>query len=738
MQPEPQDLLAGLNPEQVQAVVHKDGPLLVIAGAGSGKTSVLTRRVAYLIEHGDVLPWGILAITFTNKAAREMKSRMETLIGLRANDIWVSTFHAMCVRILRREIEKLGYTSSFTILDATDQLSAVKRCVSDLNIDTKKFEPRSLLAAISGYKNARISPGTATEKAATLFEQMAAKVYTLYQRRLKEQNALDFDDLIEKTVELFTEHDDVLAFYQRKFQYILVDEYQDTNRSQYELVTLLAKRHRNLCVVGDADQSIYAWRGADISNILSFEKDYPDAVVVKLEQNYRSTQSILDAANAVIKNNRNRPEKRLWTANKGGSRVRVHMAMDEREEARYLVEEAQRLHDERDVPYSEMAVLYRTNAQSRVVEELCLQAGIPYRVVGGTRFYERKEIKDVVAYLRLIANPRDDIAFSRIINEPRRGIGDGTLGKLMAYAAQHGVSLIDAIHAGEATGLSLRFREALAGFATLIETLHTMSQYLSVTELTEELYAMSGYRRALLEEKTIESQSRVENLEEFLSLTQEFDLTHEMGSLVDFLTENALETDLDRARSDEDAGVTLMTLHSAKGLEFSVVFLIGMEEGIFPHSRAIDDESEMAEERRLCYVGITRAKQELTLSCAYSRMLFGQTRANMPSRFLKEIPQELVESIGYTRRAVAAAPERMRREPSPGITVVNHVPQGFGGDVAANWQVGDGVLHRKWGVGTVTELAGSGDDLEITVSFEPPIGSRKLMVRFAPIKRVEG
>ncbi|KYP81639.1 DNA helicase PcrA [Ferroacidibacillus organovorans] len=737
MQPESFDILEGLNPQQVQAVIHKNGPLLIVAGAGSGKTSVLTRRVAYLIEHEEVLPWSILAITFTNKAAREMKSRMDRLVGLRANDIWVSTFHAMCVRILRREIEKLGYTSSFTILDATDQLSAVRRCCQELNIDTKKFEPRSLLAAMSSYKNARISPGAATVKAVTLFEQMAARVYTLYQRRLKEQNALDFDDLIEKTVELFTEHDDVLAFYQRKFQYILVDEYQDTNRSQYELVTLLAKRHRNLCVVGDADQSIYAWRGADISNILSFEKDYPDAVVVKLEQNYRSTQSILDAANAVIKNNRNRPEKRLWTANEGGSRVRVHMAMDEREEARYLVEEAQRLHDERDVPYSEMAVLYRTNAQSRVVEELCLQAGIPYRVVGGTRFYERKEIKDVVAYLRLIANPRDDIAFSRIINEPRRGIGEGTLSKLMAYAALSNVSLIDAIHAGEATGLSLRFREALAGFAQMIETLHTMSQYLSVTELAEELYAMSGYRRVLLEDKTIESQARVENLDEFLSLTQEFDMTHETGSLVDFLTENALETDLDRARSDEDAGVTLMTLHSAKGLEFSVVFLIGMEEGIFPHSRAVDDEGEMAEERRLCYVGITRAKQELTLSCAYSRMLFGQTRANMPSRFLKEIPQELVEPIGYTRRAVAA-PERMRREASPGTSARSHVPQGFGGDVAANWQVGDCVEHRKWGNGIVTHLSGSGDDIEITVTFDPPIGSRKLMVRFAPITKVEG
>lgn len=722
-------LLEGLNPPQREAVLATKGPLLIVAGAGSGKTSVLTRRIAYLTAHERVAPWSILAITFTNKAAKEMRERVERLVGPQASDIWVSTFHSMCVRILRRDIERIGYGRGFTILDATDQLSVVKRCLRDLNYDEKKFEPRGVLSAISNFKNQLVEPTRAVGLATDLFAQVAAHVYTEYQARLRAQNSLDFDDLIMKTVQLLETESSVLDFYQAKFQYILVDEYQDTNHSQYRLIQLLAQRYQNLCVVGDSDQSIYRWRGADIGNILSFERDYPSAKVIKLEQNYRSTKSILDAANHVIGNNARRPAKNLWTDNGDGTKVRIFKAFDEHEEARFIMDEAYRRKSSEGMSYSDMTVLYRTNAQSRVIEETCLKAGIPYRVYGGIKFYDRKEIKDILSYLRLIVNPDDNIAVERVINVPKRGIGDGTLARVAAYASENGLSLLAALGEREMIGLSGRFLEPLESFITLIRQLSAQQEFLNVTELTEELIARSGYREALLREHTIEAQSRVENLDEFLSVTKEYDARNPDGGLLGFLTDVALVADADQEGGTGD-GMTLMTLHSAKGLEFPVVFMVGMEEGIFPHTRSLYDEEEMEEERRLCYVGITRAEKELYLTCALSRTLYGQTRGNSPSRFLAEIPAHIVEEYRPQKAESSHA-----RTPVAGKPL--QIPQGFGGDTSIAWAVGDRVEHRKWGLGTVQKVEGTGEDLELTIAFAPPVSARKLMVRFAPITKVD-
>ena len=639
-----EELVKGMNPPQAEAVKYTDGPLLIMAGAGSGKTRVLTHRVAYLMASKQIAPWNILAITFTNKAAREMKDRIARLVGGVADDIWISTFHSMCVRILRRDIDRIRYDRNFSILDSSDQLTAIKQVLKELNLDPKKYEPRTLLGMISNHKNELRSPQDAAGLVGNNpYEKVISDVYTAYEKKLKQNNVLDFDDLIMKAIQLFQEAPDVLAFYQKKFQYIHVDEYQDTNRAQYTLVKLLAQAHENLCVVGDSDQSIYRWRGADIANILTFEKDYPSAHVILLEQNYRSTKRILEAANGVIQNNSSRKDKKLWTENVEGEKLLLHVASDDRDEAFFIINQMKELRQE-GIDYGEMAVLYRTNAQSRGLEEMLLKSNIPYKMVGGTKFYERKEIKDVLAYLRLIANPDEDISFVRVVNEPKRGIGAATIDKLGDFADMQGVSLMDAIRDIELSGIAPRTATKLADFRQMMMDLRQMADYLSISELVEEVLKKTGYEEMLKIEKTLEAESRLENLQEFLSVAQNFEKESDEQTLVAFLTDLTLVSDLDSLDEvDESHQVTLMTLHSAKGLEFPVVFLIGMEEGLFPHSRALNDEEEMEEERRLAYVGITRAEKRLYLTRAQSRMLYGRFQNNPESRFLHELPETLFE-----------------------------------------------------------------------------------------------
>lgn len=736
-----ESILQGLNRQQEEAVTHHEGPLLILAGAGSGKTSVLTKRIAYLIQERKVAPWSILAITFTNKAAREMQERLEALIGGMAHDLWVSTFHSMCVRILRRDIDKLGYTPSFTILDSADQLTAVKQCMSELNIDPKKFEPRGVQAVISGAKNELKKVQTFARQAKTLFDQVAAQVYEAYQKKLQANNSLDFDDLLVKTIDLFESDPETLQFYQNKFQYIHVDEYQDTNHAQYKLVKLLAEKKHNLCVVGDSDQSIYGWRGADIRNILHFEKDYPEAVVIKLEQNYRSTRTILDAANHVIANNRMRKEKNLWSDKQKGEPISLYRAMNEHDEAFFVVQQI-RQYVEQGKSRKDCAILYRTNAQSRVLEECMVMENIPYTLVGGVKFYERKEIKDVLAYLRLLANMSDDISLTRVINVPKRGIGDSTLEKIQEYASRRNLSLFAAMQEVDQIGLASRFVKKIKDFVLLIRNLATQAQYLSVTELTEEMLKLTGYRRELqLEaEKKLEAETRLENIDEFLSLTREFDRKQtdlSEGRLLAFLTEVALVADVDQWDEEVDT-VPLMTMHAAKGLEFPVVFLVGMEEGVFPHMRALDNEEEMEEERRLCYVGITRAEEKLFLTTCLSRTLYGQTKANPESRFLREIPTELIEESGMNRgqgRTWGGGGHLQHHQRASSVPGGLRIPKSMGADLSLTWEVGDQVEHRKWGKGQIIERNGSGDDLELVVLFAEPIGVKKLLARFAPISK---
>lgn len=673
-----QDAITKLNPEQRKAVVTTEGPLLIMAGAGSGKTRVLTHRIAYLIATRKAPPWAILAITFTNKAAREMQERVSQLVGQEGKDIWVSTFHSMCVRILRRDIERIGFSSSFSILDSTDQLSVIRNCMKDLNIDTKKFEPKAVQAMISTAKNELITPQQYEQKVGDYFEGIVAKVYTMYQKRLRQNNSLDFDDLIMKTIELFKEVPDVLDFYQKKFSYIHVDEYQDTNRAQYMLCKLLANKHHRICVVGDSDQSIYRWRGADITNILNFEEDYPEATTIFLEQNYRSTSNILNAANAVIALNTGRKPKNLWTDKGDGDKIKVYRASSEHDEGYFVTSE---IHNsiKRGRSYRDHAILYRTNAQSRVIEETLIKSDIPYQIVGGIKFYDRKEIKDLLAYLRLLSNPDDDISLTRIINVPKRGIGDTTVGKLAAAAAERGVSIFRLLYTVDDLGFSGRTRNALVEFYDMIAALHQMVEYLSVTELTEKLLEMTQYRLELQNENTIESRSRLENIDEFLSVTMEFEKNNEDKTLVAFLTDLALISDIDTMNDEEEDqpgdAVILMTMHSAKGLEFPVVFIIGMEEGVFPHSRAFQDNEELEEERRLAYVGITRAEERLFLTCAQMRTLFGRTTANAPSRFLEEIPEELKEDTEMAR-------DRYRRGAGIGGA---YSGRGFGAGAGSNF-----------------------------------------------------
>jgi DNA helicase-2/ATP-dependent DNA helicase PcrA len=728
-------LLAGLNPEQQEAVRTTNGPLLIMAGAGSGKTRVLTHRIAYLLQEREVAPWNILAITFTNKAAREMRERIDKLVGPEANDIWISTFHSMCVRILRRDIDRIGISRNFTILDDSDQLSVIKNILKDRNIDSKKFEPRALLGSISSAKNELITPKQyAKDASPDPYEKMVSDVYTEYQKRLLKNNALDFDDLIMTTIHLFERVPEVLEFYQRKFQYIHVDEYQDTNRAQYLLVKMMAERFQNLCVVGDSDQSIYRWRGADIANILSFEKDYPNAKVIMLEQNYRSTKNILKAANAVIENNRNRKPKNLWTENNEGTSISYYRAVTEQDEAYFVAKKIREEVETGKRSYNEFAVLYRTNAQSRVIEEVFLKSNIPYKIVGGIKFYDRKEIKDILAYLRLIANPQDEISFARIINVPKRGIGAASIDKIINYGVQHDLPLTEVLEQIDLIGLSSKVTNAVKEFYSHIKGWVQMQEYLSVTELVDEVLDKTGYRDMLKNERSIEAQARLENLDEFLSVTQNFETQSEDKSLVAFLTDLALVADIDRV--DEEPGnqeeVILMTMHSAKGLEFPVVFILGLEEGIFPHLRSLMDDDEMEEERRLAYVGITRAEQELYLTNAQMRTLFGRTNMNPESRFIAEIPEDLIQPLHHVPQkrkaaAVATAP-KMRTIQQPAL-------QSTGGE-QLGWKVGDKATHKKWGTGTVVSVKGQGDSMELDIAFPSPTGIKRLLAKFAPITKV--
>ncbi|SDI41134.1 DNA helicase PcrA [Alteribacillus bidgolensis] len=737
-------MLGGMNPEQKEAVQHTEGPLLVMAGAGSGKTRVLTHRIAYLIREKGVPPYAILAITFTNKAAREMKERVANLVGPVAEDIWMSTFHSMCVRILRRDIDRIGYNRNFSILDSSDQLSVIKQILKDQNIDSKKYDPRSMLGMISSAKNVLDTPEKFAEKAYGPVEETAADVYKEYQRRLRTNHALDFDDLIMMTIKLFKQVPEVLSFYQRKFQYIHVDEYQDTNRAQYVLVNLLAENHRNLCVVGDSDQSIYKWRGADIENILSFENDYEECRSILLEQNYRSTKKILLAANEVIKNNSGRKPKNLWTENDDGKNIHYFQAADERDESVYVVEKIKEAVQNGDYDYSDIAVLYRTNAQSRVMEEMFLKSNINYNMIGGTKFYDRKEIKDVLAYLRVVANPDDDISLGRIINVPKRGIGATTVDKIAAYANNQGISMFAALQEADQIGLSARPTKKLLEFSEQLGNWIQLQDYLSVTELVDELLEKTGYRDALKEDKSLESQSRLENIDEFISVTKDFEKKNEDKSLIAFLTDLALVSDINQEEEDDESAVVMMTLHSAKGLEFPVVFLIGMEEGVFPHSRSLFENEEMEEERRLAYVGITRAEEELHLTHAHMRQLYGRTQANPMSRFIQELPQDVIDgmekenkpdwiktSIGGANSGVSPF-ERKRKAavaPAKGRTISAST-----GGSSFDWQVGDKAEHKKWGTGTVVSIKGEGEDVELDVAF-PTEGVKRLYAKFAPISK---
>ncbi|CAI6236382.1 DNA helicase PcrA [Bacillus subtilis] len=731
-------LLSGLNPVQQEAVKTTDGPLLLMAGAGSGKTRVLTHRIAYLMAEKHVAPWNILAITFTNKAAREMKERVESILGPGADDIWISTFHSMCVRILRRDIDRIGINRNFSILDTADQLSVIKGILKERNLDPKKFDPRSILGTISSAKNELTEPEEFSKVAGGYYDQVVSDVYADYQKKLLKNQSLDFDDLIMTTIKLFDRVPEVLEFYQRKFQYIHVDEYQDTNRAQYMLVKQLAERFQNLCVVGDSDQSIYRWRGADITNILSFEKDYPNASVILLEQNYRSTKRILRAANEVIKNNSNRKAKNLWTENDEGIKISYYRGDNEFGEGQFVAGKIHQLHSSGKRKLSDIAILYRTNAQSRVIEETLLKAGLNYNIVGGTKFYDRKEIKDILAYLRLVSNPDDDISFTRIVNVPKRGVGATSLEKIASYAAINGLSFFQAIQQVDFIGVSAKAANALDSFRQMIENLTNMQDYLSITELTEEILDKTEYREMLKAEKSIEAQSRLENIDEFLSVTKNFEQKSEDKTLVAFLTDLALIADIDQLdQKEEESGgkdaITLMTLHAAKGLEFPVVFLMGLEEGVFPHSRSLMEEAEMEEERRLAYVGITRAEQELYLTNAKMRTLFGRTNMNPESRFIAEIPDDLLENLNEKKETRATSARKMQPRRGPVSRPVSYASK-TGGDTL-NWAVGDKAGHKKWGTGTVVSVKGEGEGTELDIAFPSPVGVKRLLAAFAPIEK---
>lgn len=724
-----------LNREQREAVVTTDGPLLILAGAGSGKTRVLTYRIAYLIENG-VYPGSILAITFTNKAAQEMKERVEGLIGEEARRMWISTFHSACVRILRQDIEKIGFNKSFVIYDTQDQEKVIKDCLEELNIDDKLFPPKKVLSTIGSLKDKLVDADTYYRKNANNYQnRRIAEIYALYQKKLKTNNALDFDDIIMYTIKLFRGNQDVLNYYQRKFRYILVDEYQDTNKAQYELVNMLAKAHGNLCVVGDDDQSIYKWRGADISNILDFEDDYPNVKTIKLEQNYRCTKKILEAANYVIANNENRKEKRLWTENKSGDDIKLFMAETDRDESYFIVNEIERLIDE-GYSYMDFAILYRTNAMSRILEEAFVRSKVPYKVVGGLKFYDRKEVKDILAYLKLINNPADSISLERIVNVPKRGIGNATIEKVKQYGQDRDMGLYSSmLEIQNVEGLTKRAVNSIDKFISLMNHFISVKDDMKVSDLIKEILERTEYIEELKEDDSPESKSRIENLNELYSAAVEFEENPEDKSLSAFLERVALVSDQDSI--NENGGILLMTLHTAKGLEFPVVFIAGMEEGIFPHSSSQEDEDELEEERRLCYVGITRAKQQLYITCARQRLMFGRTMSNSVSSFVDEIPGELIEDISVKQESSFGRvygydnynPIQQRRQ------IPTHPAKAKPANSVSSGEIRAGVkiTHKVFGKGIVIAVKASGNDKQITVLFDSA-GLKNLLLSASPIE----
>ena len=758
-----QNLLEGLNDKQYEAVINTDGPCLVIAGAGSGKTKVLTHKIAYLIQEKNIKPWNILAITFTNKAANEMKERVETLVGDDAKDMWIGTFHSICVKILRRFIDRIGFDHSFVIFDTSDQRTLIKECLKDLKIDDKMFTDRIVQFEISNAKNDMKEPEEyeAMVKGDYRREKIAS-VYNLYQRRLKENNAIDFDDIINYTIKIFKENDDVLDYYTNKFNYILVDEYQDTNKSQFTLIRLLAKAHGNITVVGDNDQGIYSFRGADISNILNFEKDFKGTKIIKLEQNYRCTQNILNAANSVIQNNEVKYKKKLWTENEKGALPTFHVSDDEYDEGRYIVEEINHLRREEYYKYSDFAILYRMNSQSRAIEEILRREDIPYKIVGGLKFYERKEIKDIIAYLRLINNTSDNLALKRIINEPKRGIGKTSLDKIQAISEQTGIPMYQIIKEADQYGLSRVYSNA-QGFIEVIEDLISKKDEYTITELIKHTLKETGYTKALEDENSIEAENRIENLEEFLTVAVQFEEEEADNDLSTFLEGITLSSDID-GMDEEEESVTLMTLHSAKGLEFPVVFLVGMEEGIFPGYKSIGEPKELEEERRLCYVGITRAKNNLYLTCSRQRTMFGSTSCNPVSRFVKEIPENMLEGAneidsepenkfkdsnyewsygksGNNGKVVSYKVDIPSSKPEPSfafksaesfLAKLNNKAQGNDTDLS-KYKEGQRIYHKRFGEGNISKIEPEGDDLKLDIQFDK-VGHKRLMAKFANLE----
>ena len=737
-----------LNPPQREAVAQTEGPVLILAGAGSGKTRVLTHRIAYLMDEKGVNPWNILAITFTNKAAQEMRERVDKLVGFGSESIWVSTFHSACVRILRRHIDNLGYDTNFTIYDTDDQKSLMKDVCRKMNIDTKIYKERSLLAQISHAKDELLTPDDMEMKAAGDYNmKKVASVYREYQAALRKNNALDFDDLIVKTVELFEKCGAVLEYYQERFKYIMVDEYQDTNTAQFKFISLLAQRYQNLCVVGDDDQSIYKFRGANIGNILGFEHVFPDARVIRLEQNYRSTRNILNAANQVIANNTERKAKTLWTENEEGSKVHFRQFLNAYEEAEYVAGEIGKLKRNGLGNYRDCAILYRTNAQSRIFEEKFIAANIPYKLVGGVNFYARKEIKDLLCYLKTINNARDDLAVQRIINVPKRGIGATTLGRVQDYADNMGISLYEALRVAEEVPSIGRSLSKIDGFVTFIQILKSKADVMTVEEILQEVIDSTGYVAELEAEDTEESRARIENIDELISKTvayqEAMEEQNQSATLSGFLEEVALVADIDTVDPDQDY-VLLMTLHSAKGLEFPKVFMVGMEDGIFPSHMTISygDDGELEEERRLCYVGITRAMKDLTLTCAQQRMIRGETQYNRVSRFVREIPRELVD-LGHTIQEKKPKVEELIPTPAKYSKMKeilqgrNYKPREFKVTKAnsLDYEVGDTVRHIKFGVGIVKEIVEGGRDYEVTVEFDK-VGVKKMFASFAKLKKI--
>ena len=763
------DILEGLNDEQKEAVLAVEGPCLVIAGAGSGKTKVLTHKIAYLMHNVGVKPWNILAITFTNKAANEMKERVEKLVGEVAKDMWIGTFHSICVRILRRHIDRIGFTSSFVIFDTSDQRTIVKQCIKQLELDDKIFTDRSVLSEISNAKNEMLEPADYALRANGEYrKETIAEVYKMYQKKLKDNNAVDFDDIINYTIKILSENPDVLEYYSNKFEYVLVDEYQDTNKAQFTLVSMLAARFGNITAVGDNNQGIYSFRGADITNILNFERDFPGTKIIKLEQNYRCTQNILDAANAVIKNNESKYEKNLWTQNNKGDLPYVFRGDTEYDEANFIVEQIRRLKREEYLDYNDFTVLYRMNSQSRSIEDILRREDIPYKIVGGLKFYERKEIKDILAYLRLIENTADNLSLQRIINEPKRGIGKTSLDNIEAVANQNDISMYEVIKRADAFGLNRVYVNS-RDFINQIEELRSKKDTLIISELIKETLRITGYSKALELEDTTEAENRLENLDEFLTVAIEFEEELADNTLADFLEGITLSSDIDNTDETEDS-VTLMTLHSAKGLEFPVVFLVGMEEGIFPGYKSIGEQKELEEERRLCYVGITRAKQHLFLTCARQRTIFGSTSCNQVSRFVKEIPEELLDGYeealadrreksyedyrfewkyggGYNKsestvnsykvndtEGYVKKPEFAFRSAESFLSNLNKKKTS---DIDLSiYKAGKRVYHKKFGEGNINYVEAEGDDLKVDITFEKA-GHKRLMAKYAGLEIID-